>query len=346
LSARINGSVVGVHVIEGQLVHAGDVLVSIDPQDFEIAVRKAHAIVAVALDNAASSRFNVPITAVRTQSNLESAATAVLIEEAGLQAAEQNLESTEVVLQQAVANSRKSDAELVRFETLVAREEIPRQRYEGAVVASAINRAAVSAAVAGVQAAEEAVRQAQRKLLQANDDFRIAQTGPWQVSMVRAKADAADGQVLQRNAELAQAESNLSYTVIRSPVTGIVGKKSVEVGQNIGVGQVLITVVPLDDVWITANFKETQLAHIRPGEPVEVRVDSNGRIWKAHVTNLGGATGSMSSLLPPKNATGNFVKVVQRLPVRIDFDHSSGQNFDAQGLLKPGLSVEPIVRVR
>jgi membrane fusion protein (multidrug efflux system) len=346
LSARIKGDVLEVQVIEGQLVRAGDVLVTIDPQDYEIAVHQAHARLAEALDNAASSRFNVPITTVTTRSNFESAGTAVSIEEAGLKAAEQNLESAEAVLEQAEANSTKSDADLVRYEALVAKQEISRQQYDGAVAAATANRAAVTSAIAGVQAAEEAVRQAQRKLLQASDDFRTAQTGPWQVSLVRARADAADAQVLQRNAQLAQAESNLSYTVIRSPVTGIVGKRTVEMGQNISIGQELVTVVPLDDVWITANFKETQLAHIRPGQAVEVKVDSYGRIWKAHVTNLGGATRSVFSLLPLENATGNFAKVVRRWPVRIDFDHSSGQNFNAQGLLKPGLSVEPIVRVR
>jgi membrane fusion protein (multidrug efflux system) len=152
--------------------------------------------------------------------------------------------------------------------------------------------------------------------------------------------------VLQLMAQLAQAELNLSYTLVRSPVTGIVGKRSAEVGQNVSIGQELVDVVPLDDVWVTANFKETQLEHMRPGQPVEVKVDAYGHKWEAHVTNLGGGTGSVFSLLPPENATGNYVKVVQRVPVRIDFDHSAGQQFNAEGLLKPGLSVEPDVRVR
>jgi membrane fusion protein (multidrug efflux system) len=346
LSARINGDVLEVQVIEGQLVQAGDVLMTIDPQDYEIAVHQAHARLADALYSAASSRFNVPITSVTTQSNLESAGTAVAIAEAGLKAAEQNLESTEAVLEQAEANSTKTDADLVRYEALVAKEEISRQQYVGAVAAAAVNRAAVASAIAGVQAAEEAVRQAQRKLLQASDDFRTAQTAPWQVSLARARADAADAQVLERNAQLAQAESNLSYTVIRSPVTGIIGKKTVEVGQNVSIGQELVEVVPLDDVWVTANFKETQLAHMRPGQPVDVKLDAYDRNWKAHVTNIGGGTGSVFSLLPPENATGNYVKVVQRVPVRIDFDRSPGPDFNADGLLKPGLSVEPDVRVR
>ena len=164
--------------------------------------------------------------------------------------------------------------------------------------------------------------------------------------MARAKADAAIAQVGQRKAQLDQADLNLSYTVIRSPVTAIVGRKTVEVGQNVGIGQELVDVVPLDDVWVTANFKETQLQHMRPGQPVEIKVDAYGRTWKGHVTNLGGGTGSVFSLLPPENATGNYVKVVQRVPVRMDFDRAQTQQVNAEGLLKPGLSVEPEVRVR
>ena len=190
------------------------------------------------------------------------------------------------------------------------------------------------------------VQQAQGKLLQAKNDLQTAETAPQQISLTRANAQAADAQVLQRRAQLAQAEMNLSYTVILSPVTGIVGKRSVEVGQNVSIGQELVDVVPLDDVWVTANFKETQLAHMRPGQRVEVKVDAYGRMWEGRVTNLGGGTGSIFSLLPPENATGNYVKVVQRVPVRIDFDRPVGQQFNAEALLKPGLSVEPEVRVR
>jgi membrane fusion protein, multidrug efflux system len=346
LSARINGYVLEVPVIEGQLVHAGDVLVTIDPQDYKIAVNQAEATFADALASAASSRFNVPITSVTTQSNLESAGTAVINAQAGLKAAEQNFESAKAALEQAEANSTRSDADLTRYERLVAKEDISRQQYDGAVAAATANRAAVASAAAGVQAAEAAVRQAQGKLLQASDDLRSAQTAPQQVSLIRARADAADAQVLQRKAQLAETELNLSYTIIRSPVTGIVGKKSVEGGQNVSIGQELVEVVPLDDVWVTANFKETQLAQMRPGQAVEIKLDAYGRTWKAHVTNVGGGTGSVFSLLPPENATGNYVKVVQRVPVRIDFDRAAGQEFNAEGLLKPGLSVEPDVRVR
>src|ERR1700722_2330639 len=346
MSARINGYVLEIPVIEGQLVHAGDVIVTIDPRDFEIAMHGAQATLADALASAASSRFNVPITSVTAQSNLDSAGTAVVNAQAGLNAAERNFESAKAALDQAQANSTKSDTDLVRYEALVAKEEISRQQYDGAVAAAAANRAAVASATAGVQAAEETVRQAQGKVLQASNDLRSAQTAPWQVSSIRSRADAADAQVLQRKSQLAQTESDLSYTIIRSPVTGIIGKKTVEVGQNVSTGQELMQVVPLDDVWVTANFKETQLAHMRPGQPVDVKLDAYGRTWKAHVTNMGGGAGSVFSLLPPENATGNYVKVVQRVPVRIDFDRLKGEDFNAEALLKPGLSVEPDVRVR
>ncbi len=155
----------------------------------------------------------------------------------------------------------------------------------------------------------------------------------------------ANAEVARRQLQLAQAELNLSYTIICSPVTGIVGKRRVEVGQNVNIGQELVDVLPLDDVWVTANFKETQLARLRPGQPVEVNVDAYGRKWKGRIANLGGGTGSVFSLLP-ENATGHYVKVVQRVPVRIDFDRPPGQEFNVEGLLKPGLSVEPKVKVR
>ena len=346
LSARISGQIKDVFVIEGQVLHAGDVLVTIDPQDYQVAADQAHANLADAFATAASSHWNVPITSVTVRSNLDSAKTAVANAEAALKAAEQSYESAKAKLVEAQANAAKSDADLERAKQLVVKEDISRQQYDYAAAAAVANRAAVTSAQAGVRAAEQSVQEAQGKLLQAKNDLQTAETAPEQVSLTRSNAQAADAKVLQRKAQLAQAELNLGYTVIRSPVTAIVGKKSVEVGQNVSIGQELVDVVPLDDVWVTANFKETQLAHMRPGQPVEVHVDAYGRKWKGHVTNMGGGTGSVFSLLPPENATGNYVKVVQRVPVRIDFDRAAGQEFNAEGLLKPGLSVEPEVRVR
>jgi membrane fusion protein, multidrug efflux system len=335
-----------VKVVEGQLVHAGDVLVTIDQRDYKIAVAQAQANVADAEANASSSHWNIPITSVSTSSNLASAETAVVNAEAGVSAAEQNLESAKAAAEQAEANAAKSDADLLRYRQLVAKEDISRQLYDQANATAIANRAAVVSAKAAALAAEQTLRQQQGKLLQSKADLRSAQTAPQQVFLTRAKALAADAQAVQRKTQLDQAELNLSFTVIRAPVTGIVGKKSVEVGQNVSVGQELFDVVPLDDIWVTANFKETQLAHMEPGQQVEIKVDAYDHKWRGHVSNLGGGAGSVFSLLPPENATGNYVKVVQRVPVRIDFDRVAGESFNADGLLKPGLSVEPQVRVR
>jgi membrane fusion protein (multidrug efflux system) len=346
LSAKISGQVQQVNVVEGQVVHAGDVLSVIDPKDYKVALEQAVANLADSEASAASSHYSVPITSASAFSGLDSAQAAVKNAEAGVAAAEQNQQADEAALQQAQANAAKTDADLVRYQQLVEKEDVSRQQYDSALAAAQSNRAAVKSAAAGVAAAKQALQQSQGKLLQAKADLRNAQTAPQQVSLVHAKAQAADAQVLQRKAQLAQTQLNLSYTIIRSPVTGIVGKRSVEVGQNVSIGQELVDVVPLDDVWVTANFKETQLAHMRPGQHVEIKVDAYGRSWKAHITNLGGGTGSVFSLLPTENATGNYVKVVQRVPVRLDFDHSGRQDFNSEGLLKPGLSVEPKVRVR
>jgi membrane fusion protein (multidrug efflux system) len=346
LSARISGQIKEVHVIEGQLVHFNDVLVTIDPADYKIAAEQAEANLANALATAASSHWSVPITSITVQSTLNSAKTAVSNAEAALKAAEHNSESAKASLMQAEANAARSDADLERAKQLVAKEDISRQQYDQAVAAATANRAAVVSAEAAVHSAEQSVQQAQGKVLQARNDLRTAETAPEQVSLIRANALAADAQVSQRKAQAAQAQLNLDYTTIRSPVTGIIGRKNVEIGQNVSIGQEMLEVVPLDDVWVTANFKETQLAHMRPGQSVEINVDAYGRKWNGRVTNIGGGTGSVFSLLPPENATGNYVKVVQRVPVRIDFDRITRQDFNAEGLLKPGLSVLPDVRVR
>jgi membrane fusion protein (multidrug efflux system) len=180
-------------------------------------------------------------------------------------------------------------------------------------------------------------------VLQAQSSQKYAQTAPQQVAIQKAKADQAAGEVEQARAALAQAKLNLDYTELRAPVSGIVTTKSVEVGQNVAIGQALMTLVSLDDVWITANFKETQLRHMQLKQPVTVHVDAFGRDYDGEVTQIGGATGSMLSLFPPENATGNYVKVVQRIPVRIDLTKPDQNN---DHMLRPGMSVEPKVRVK
>jgi len=346
LSSRINGQVLQVNFVQGQLVHAGDVLVVIDPKDYKVAVDQAAADLADAQATATSSNLNIPITSASAFSGLDSAQVAIKNAEAGVLSAQQNVQADQATLLQAQANAAKTDADLSRYEQLVQEGVISRQQYDGALAAARSNQAAVKASQAVAAGAQQTLEQAQGKLLQSRADLRNAQTAPQQVSLSNAKAKSAESQVMERKAKLEQAQLNLGYTIIRSPVDGIIGKKSAEIGQNVGIGQELVDVVPLDDVWVTANFKETQLAHMKPGQAVEIKVDAYGRKWQGQLSNLGGGTGSVFSLLPPENATGNYVKVVQRVPVRIDFNRANGQNFNVDGLLKPGLSVEPEVRVR
>ena len=346
LSARITGHVLEVKVVEGQFVHTGDVLVVIDPTDYKVAVEQARANFADAQANSVSSRFNVPVTSASARGSLNSATAVVANAEAGVKVAERDLAAAQANVSQAEANAARSAADLVRYAQLVAKEDVSKQQYDQAVAAAKADEATVIANKATAESKRQALAQAEAKMVQAKADYESAKTVPQQISVTRAKADSAAAQVLARKAELDQAELNLSYTVVRSPVNGIVGRRSAEIGQNVSVGQQLLSVVSLDDVFVTANFKETQLEHMRPGQPVQIKVDAYGRSWKGHVSNMGGGTGSVFSLLPPENATGNYVKVVQRVGVRIDFDRDPGQDFNGDGLLKPGLSVVPSVRVR
>jgi membrane fusion protein (multidrug efflux system) len=209
------------------------------------------------------------------------------------------------------------------------------------LAAARASTAGVAAGRANEAAAQQAVHQAKDRLAQSQASHRSAQTAPQQVAATQARALAAIADVQQKRATLEQAELNLQYTKIIAPVTGSVNK-TVVVGLNVQPGQQMLTVVPLDEVWITANFKETQLKHMRVGQRVDISVDSNDRTYKGHVDSIAGATGPLFSVLPPENATGNYVKIVQRLPVKIILD--PGENREHQ--LRPGMSVEPKVHFR
>jgi len=311
LTAGINGHVQQVNAIDGQMVHAGDVLATMDQKEYSLAVYKAIANLAYAENTAASLYFNAAITVTTAYGGLHYAQAAVKSAQARIAASEDKLRADEALLRQVQAD-----------------------------------RAQFAIVEAVVAADHQALLETQRELMQATSDLRNAQTAPQQASLAKVKAQAADSQVLQCKAQLEQAQLNLSNTVIRSPATGVVGKRRIEAGQNVSVGQELIDVVPLDDVWITANFKQTQLAHLRPGQPVEIKVDAYRRRWKGHVTNLGGGASSVFSAMPLKGAIVNEVKGMPRVPVRIDFDRPEIEGFNTEDLLKPGLSVEPKVRVR
>jgi membrane fusion protein (multidrug efflux system) len=343
ISARISGHVAKVLVQQNQYVDAGTLLIQIDPSDYQNAVSQAEANLEAAVANYEALRVNIPVININTGSNLNTASADVQGANAGVAQAEKQLQAAQARVTQAQANYTKSKLDLERYTPLVEKDIISKQQYDAAVAAAAAGQAAVAEAEATQIAAQDAVRIARQRVAQAQSSLKYAQTGPQQVAIQKAKADQAEGQVDQARAALAQAKLNLSYTEIHAPVSGIITTKSVEVGQNIAAGQALMTLVSLDDVWITANFKETQLEHMRVGQGVTIHVDAYGRDFDGKVTQIGGATGSMLSLFPPENATGNYVKVVQRIPVRIDLTRPDE---DKDHLLRPGMSVEPKVRVK
>ena len=344
VSARVPGYVTNVLVDNNQYVEAGTVLLRLDQKDYEVAVANAKASLANDQANAAALQTNVPITSVSTSSQLLSARADVGNAEAGLGVAQRSSEAAQAALREAEANDLKAQDDVNRYKVLAERDEIPRQQYTQAVNSQRATAAAVEAASASAAGAEQQVTQARSKVSQAQAQLQYAQTQPQQVSVQRSRAQAADAETERATAALQQAQLNLQYTTILSPVAGIVGQRSVQPGQNVAPGQQLMTIVPLDsqNIWVTANFKETQLTYMRPGQPVRVYVDTYGRTYDGHVLNIAGASGARYSLLPPENATGNYVKVVQRIPVKIVFER--GQ--DLEHLLRPGMSVEPDVRVR
>jgi membrane fusion protein (multidrug efflux system) len=341
VSARIPGYVVRVNVADNEYVQQGDVLVEIDPTDYKVAVDQARADLANAEATAESLHIDVPITSTTTASQLQSTAADIENTQAGITAAEKQFAAAEAQMEQAQANDIKAQTDLVRYKMLVDKEEVARQIYDAALAAARTSAAAVTAARANAAAALQAVTQAKSRLMSAEASHRAAQTAPKQVAATQARALSAQAVVQQKRAVLEQAELNLRYTKIVAPVNGSVTKRVV-VGMNVSPGQQLLTVVPLEEVWVTANFKETQLRWVTPGQRVEFYVDSNNRSYKGRVDSIAGATGPFFSLFPPENATGNYVKIVQRVPVKIVLD--PGENTDLQ--LRPGVNVVPKVYLR
>ena len=338
ISARISGYVAKVNIDDNQYVQAGTVLVEIDPRDYQVAVDQARAQAASAEATARSLGIDVPVTTVNTTSQITTSEADVANAQAGIAVAQKQLDATQAQLAQAQANDVKAQNDLQRYKQLVEKQEVSQQTYDQALATATASSAAVAAAKADVAAAEQQVTQAHARLAQAQANWRFTQTGPQQVASTRARALAADATVKEKEAALEQAELNLAYTRIVAPVNGVV-TKNVEVGMNVQPGQQLLTIVPLDEVWVTANFKETQLKKMKPGQPVNVLADVNGHTYKGHIDSIAGSSGARLSLLPPENATGNYVKVVQRVPVKIVLE--PGENKDHS--LRLGMSVEPKV---
>ncbi|HEX4005820.1 MAG TPA: HlyD family secretion protein [Acidobacteriaceae bacterium] len=341
VSARIPGYVQTVNVGDNQWVEKGSTLVEIDPKDYEVALAKAQATLDSSDAAAKSSNIDVPISSVDSSSQLKFTSSGIKNAEAAIEAAEKQAAAAHARVLESQAENVKAQDDVTRYRLLLTKEEVPKQVYDHAYAAAATDFAAIAAAEADEAAAQQAVQEARGHLTEAQASYQNAEAGPQRVAAKRATALSAVADVHQKQAALEQARLNLEYTRIVAPVTGEVTKKVV-VGLNVDPGEQLLTVVPLDQVWITANFKETQLKHMRIGQRATVVLDASGRTYDGHVDSIAGATGPIFSLLPPENATGNYVKIVQRVPVKIVLD--PGDNRDHQ--LRPGMNVEAKVDVR
>ena len=341
VSARISGYIQKVDVEDNQWVNSGSRLLEIDPKDYEVALSRAQATLDTSEASAKSVNIDVPLSSVDTTSQLKFTSSDIENAQAAIKAAEKQAAAAHARVLEAQAENVKSQDDVTRYHLLLAKEEVPKQVYDHAYAAAATDVAAIAAAEADEAAAQQAVQEAHSRLAEAEARFEDAQAGPQRVASTRDKALSATAEVEQTRAAFEQARLNLGYTKIFAPVAGEVTKKVV-VGLNVGPGEQLLTVVPLDQVWITANFKETQLNHMCVGQKAEVHLDSNDRTYHGHIDSIAGATGPIFSLLPPENATGNYVKIVQRVPVKIVLE--SGENRDHQ--LRPGMNVEAKVYLR
>jgi membrane fusion protein (multidrug efflux system) len=353
IAARVGGTVQKLHVKENQYVEPGAVLAELDPRDYQVAVDRAKADLADAQGNATAAASGVPITEVSTTSGVRTAAGGVEEAQAGIGIAERQVEAARAQLVAAQARLRekestatKTSRDVERLKGLAAKDEIAQQQFDAARAAADAARAAADAARSDVTAAEAAIavaeqraRQARGTEAQAQAQLQSTRTGPQQVQVTKARSAVAEARVQQAASALVQAEMNLARTSIVAPSSGVVSKKSVEVGQVVQAGQPLLALVSQGEVWITANFKETQLRDVRPGQKASVAVDALGREFDGHVDSIAAATGARFSLLPPENATGNYVKVVQRVPVKIVLE--PGQ--DPEHRLRPGMSVTPTI---
>jgi len=346
VSSRVSGQVIHVDVEEQQYVHQGDPIAEIDPKDSQVALEQAEANLANAQAEYQQAIVNVPITSVQVNTTVQTSSSDVLASQASVEQAEAQVQVDKAKVASAAAQAQKSALDVQRYTPLVAKDVISKQQFDAAVAQAAADQGALEAAQRDVKAQEDTVRLMTQRLAQSQSQAaQSRKNGPKQVAVQQAHAAAALAAIKEAQAKVDQAQLNLGYTKVVAPITGIVSNKSVAVGENLSVGQSLMTIVPLTDLWVTANFKETQLKQMRKGQKVDIEVDAlGGRHFTGVVEEIGGATGSSLSLFPPENATGNYVKVVQRIPVRINFTNLDQENKDFA--LRIGMSVVPTVRVK
>jgi membrane fusion protein (multidrug efflux system) len=343
ISSRISGTVTAVHFENNQKIAAGDVLVELDPRDYLVSVEQAKASMGLAASQLTAERPNVPITQTSNESVVATSEANISQAEAAVAQAERDYDSVIADLRQAEANNTRAQADEARYRGLVEKEEISKMLYDQKLADARADEAGVESKRASSEAARRVIAQRQASLLAARTQLSEAvQNNPRQLLLREATVQMRQANIAVFKSQVDQAELNLSYTRIIAPVAGIAGKKGVEVGEQVRPGEQLLAISQTDEVWVTANFKETQLKRMHPGQPVSVGVDALDRKFDGLIESMPGATGAVYSVLPPENATGNYVKVVQRLPVRIRLKKDQA----GLDLLHPGMSVEPVVRVR
>ena len=350
VAAKIAGYVVLLNVEDNQPVKAGDLILKIDSKDYKVALERAEADLVAAQSASRAAHSQVPMTSTTTSSQRNLAGAGIEQAESAKNAALKDVETAKAKLESSRARVREAEAahtktmqDLERMKLLISKDEVSKQQYDAAVAAADSARAARDSAQAGVnessnsiEAVQARVAQAEARIKEAQANLQATQTAPQQLAISRSNAQTAQARVQQAEAALAQAQLNIEYTEVRAPIDGIVSQRRVELGQYIQPGQPLLALVPLHNVWITANFKENQLKNMRQGQKAIVTVDAyGGRKYEGHIDSIAAATGARFSLLPPENATGNYVKVVQRVPVKIVIDKGE----DVQHPLRPGLSV-------
>jgi membrane fusion protein, multidrug efflux system len=356
ISARITGTVVEILVRDNEAVKAGQPLVRLDPADYQVSLAQAQAALASATANTLETGVNVPLTNINTRTLVTTSSSQTVEAQAAVASALQGVDTARARLNSAnsdlagkQADLVKAQKDLVRLKELVDKDEISKQDYDAAVAAEQSGAADVESARADAVAAQHQLDQAISDVAQAKAKLATAtatqrqseELRPKQQAVSEARHKQAEAQVKQSQADLDQAKLNMGYTLIKAPVDGVVSRRTAQIGLQVSPGQQVMALVPLENIWITANFKETQLKKMRVGQRVEFEVDTYGssRKYRGHIDSVAAASGARFSLLPPENATGNYVKVVQRIPVKVILDQGENQDH----LLLPGMSVSPTV---
>jgi membrane fusion protein, multidrug efflux system len=342
IASRIDGTVRAVHVDDNQAVQAGEVLVELDPSDDQVTLEQTKAQYDQAMAQLSASHPNLPMTRISNQNDLTSQQAEVVGSEAALAAAQHDLDSAVAKLKESQAVNERNQADLGRYQTLFDKQEVSRADYDQYRATATAQIQTVASNQAGVASAQKTVEQRKAQLVQQQSKLQQTQSSaPLQVAIREADIKSQQANAEAAEAALEQSRLNLGYTHITAPVSGLITQRSAEVGARISKGQQLFMIVQTDDLWVTANFKETQLARIHPGQRVRIHVDALNDDFDGTVESMPAATGSRTSVLPPENATGNYVKVIQRLPVRIRF----GKGQKDLDKLRPGMSVEPKVHL-